>query len=176
MERCLAKNYFHNRLVLDSLEPGDLIAIKEKIFYSHWAVYAGFEQVIHLTGDGTEGIVSNAGHSFSIAGVSFDKCVVKIENFWKVAANGIAKKNNKKDKENMPFRGRDIVRRALSKIGPIKYNLLWGNCEHFASWCRYDKEMSAQVDKAFTVGTVVAGIAVVGGLLNEFFNFFKDDD
>ncbi|VDH98883.1 Hypothetical predicted protein [Mytilus galloprovincialis] len=99
MERCLVEN--HNRLVLDSLEPGDLIAIKDNILYSHWAVYAGDELVIHMAGNGQEGVVSNSGYSFSIAGKSFDKCVVKIESFWKVVANGIAKKNNKKDKKNM---------------------------------------------------------------------------
>lgn len=54
-----------------------------------------------MAGNGPEGIVSNSGHSFSIAGKSFDKCVVKIESFWKVVANGIAKKNNKKDKKKM---------------------------------------------------------------------------
>ncbi|XP_063414030.1 phospholipase A and acyltransferase 3-like [Mytilus trossulus] len=175
MERYLVEN--HNRLVLDSLEPGDLIAIKDHILYSHWAVYAGNEQVIHMTGNGPEGVVaSDSGHSFSIAGKSFAKCVVKIENFWKVVANGIAKKNNKKDEENMPFRGRDIVRRALDMIGPIEYNLLWQNCEHFASWCRYDKKMSAQVDKVKAVRTLVVGIVVVGGLLHEILKLFKDDD
>lgn len=39
----------------------------------------------------------------------------------------------------------EIVRRAHSKIGPLPYNVLWCNCEHFASWCRYCFEISEQV-------------------------------
>lgn len=54
-----------------------------------------------MAGSGPEGIVSNSGHSFSIAGISFAKCEVKMENYWEVVANGMVKKNNKKDKENM---------------------------------------------------------------------------
>lgn len=41
MAQCVVKNYCHNKLVLDSLEEGDLISIKEHILFSHWAVYAG---------------------------------------------------------------------------------------------------------------------------------------
>lgn len=43
MAQCVVKNYCHNSLVLDSLEEGDLISIKENILFSHnhWAVYAG---------------------------------------------------------------------------------------------------------------------------------------
>ena len=40
---------------------------------------------------------------------------------------------------------RDIVREALSRIGEIGYNVLWNNCEHFASYCRYGVKWSEQV-------------------------------
>ena len=40
-----------------------------------------------------------------------------------------------------------IVKRALSKMGQLGYNMLWSNCEHFASWCRYGMAWSEQVDK-----------------------------
>lgn len=39
----------------------------------------------------------------------------------------------------------DIVRRARSSIGEMKYNLWSKNCEHFAVWCRYGKLKSNQV-------------------------------
>lgn len=43
------------------------------------------------------------------------------------------------------YEGREVVKRALSMIGPVDYNILRRNCEHFASWCRYDKSISQQV-------------------------------
>ncbi|XP_071126695.1 phospholipase A and acyltransferase 2-like [Mytilus edulis] len=163
MAQCVVKNYCHNSLVLDSLEEGDLISIKENILFSHnhWAVYAGDDMVVHLSGKND---------------VSSEFAFVKLENFWKVVGNSKAKKNNKKDNKRTPFRGEDIVERALSRIGPNAYNVLWNNCEHFASWCRYDKKRSAQVDKALTVASIVGGIVVVGGLLHEIFKIFQDDD
>ena len=39
-----------------------------------------------------------------------------------------------------------IVKRALESIGRKGYNLIWKNCEHFATWCRYGKEISKQVN------------------------------
>ncbi|XP_025114288.1 LOW QUALITY PROTEIN: uncharacterized protein LOC112576210 [Pomacea canaliculata] len=40
----------HNENVLAALRPGDLVSFKRKI-YSHWGVYVGNEEVIHLRGN-----------------------------------------------------------------------------------------------------------------------------
>lgn len=39
----------------------------------------------------------------------------------------------------------EAARRAESKIGQHAYNLLWNNCEHFASWCATGIAVSQQV-------------------------------
>jgi hypothetical protein len=39
----------------------------------------------------------------------------------------------------------EIKRRAMSKLGPISYSVLWENCEHFAAWCRNGIFKSEQV-------------------------------
>lgn len=39
----------------------------------------------------------------------------------------------------------EIVQRAQSRLGPLTYGILWSNCEHFASWCRYGSKLSKQV-------------------------------
>ncbi|CAG2226069.1 PLA2G16 [Mytilus edulis] len=187
MAQCVVKNYCHNSLVLESLEEGDLISIKENILFSHnhWAVYADYGKFPHVTPiPKLENASKNQFHNKRRHGstfiwkndVSSEFAFVKLENFWKVVGNSKAKKNNKKDNKRTPFRGEDIVERALSRIGPNTYNVLWNNCEHFASWCRYDKKRSAQVDKALTVASIVGGIVVVGGLLHEIFKIFQDDD
>ncbi|MGC6482910.1 MAG: lecithin retinol acyltransferase family protein [Synechococcus sp.] len=37
------------------------------------------------------------------------------------------------------------LRRAMSRIGEQNYNLLFNNCEHFATWCKTGRHHSAQV-------------------------------
>lgn len=38
-----------------------------------------------------------------------------------------------------------VVDRALSRLGEQKYNLLFNNCEHFATWCKTGKNESQQI-------------------------------
>ncbi len=39
-----------------------------------------------------------------------------------------------------------VVQRAESRLGEQKYNLLFNNCEHFATWCKIGKNYSQQVE------------------------------
>ena len=38
------------------------------------------------------------------------------------------------------------LRRAMSRLGEQNYNLLFNNCEHFATWCKTGRHRSEQVD------------------------------
>lgn len=38
-----------------------------------------------------------------------------------------------------------VVHRAQSRLGENKYNLLFNNCEHFATWCKIGNSYSQQV-------------------------------
>ena len=38
------------------------------------------------------------------------------------------------------------LRRAMSRLGEQNYNLLFNNCEHFATWCKTRRHRSEQVD------------------------------
>ena len=38
------------------------------------------------------------------------------------------------------------LRRAMSRIGEQNYNLLFNNCEHFATWCKTGRHRSDQVN------------------------------
>ena len=38
------------------------------------------------------------------------------------------------------------LRRAMSRIGEQNYNLLFNNCEHFATWCKTGRHRSGQID------------------------------
>ena len=40
----------------------------------------------------------------------------------------------------------ETLRRAMGRLGEQNYNLLFNNCEHFATWCKTGRHRSGQVD------------------------------
>ena len=57
-----------------------------------------------------------------------------------------------------------VMKRALSRLGERDYNLIFNNCEHFATWCKTGQHQSQQVNQA--LGTAVAGGLLGGVLIN----------
>ena len=55
------------------------------------------------------------------------------------------------------------LRRAMSRIGEQRYNLLFNNCEHFANWCKTGRYSSAQMEKWIQTGSL--GALALGQLL-----------
>ena len=53
---------------------------------------------------------------------------------------------------------RSILERAYSQIGQ-PYNLLFANCEHFATWAFYGVPESPQL-RAYTIGAGLVGMAI----------------
>lgn len=64
------------------------------------------------------------------------------------------------------FGPEEILRRAYSRMGEREYNIVFKNCEHFATWCVCGLEHSGQVQRAAAamagVGAFVARRALVG--------------
>lgn len=161
----------YNRAVIKKAKEGDLLEFK-RILYSHWAVYMGNEEVVHLAGveNGGQSSSVNPSHSFTISGKIFSKAMVKKDSVWNVAQGSKVKINNDKDKKLKPRNAKEIVTEASSKIGEIGYNMLWKNCEHFTSYCRYGVNWSKQADNAM----LALGAVVVGGIVEEYFRKKKD--
>lgn len=44
------------------------------------------------------------------------------------------------------YDGKEIARRAGSRLGESNYRLLTNNCEHFCAWCLFGEGRSAQVE------------------------------
>ncbi|QEY32536.1 NC domain protein [Synechococcus sp. RSCCF101] len=55
------------------------------------------------------------------------------------------------------------LRRAMGRIGEQRYNLLFNNCEHFATWCKTGRHRSRQVEDWLNTG--VMGALAVGQLM-----------
>ncbi|XP_052078029.1 phospholipase A and acyltransferase 3-like [Mytilus californianus] len=87
----------HNQSLLDTLTVGDLIEF-DRIYYKHWAVYAGNNKVFHLTGNQGP-IVFNRTLAFSLCDVPYDGCSVKQDEFWDIVGDSKAWINNSKDRK-----------------------------------------------------------------------------
>jgi hypothetical protein len=58
----------------------------------------------------------------------------------------------------------DIVRRARSRLGECRYDLLTNNCEHFCNWCELGESRSQQVESlAKPVRLLVHAAATLAG-------------
>ena len=60
------------------------------------------------------------------------------------------------------------LRRAMSRIGEQRYNLLFNNCEHFASWCKTGRHQSGQVESFLhtsSLGALALGQLMPAALL-----------
>jgi Lecithin retinol acyltransferase/PspA/IM30 family len=49
--------------------------------------------------------------------------------------------------DGFSFLSDHVVERAESRLGEQKYNLLFNNCEHFATWCKTGISYSKQISK-----------------------------
>ena len=107
---------------------GDIIYIKEA-YYRHYGIYINEENVIHYDG--------------------------KKDDFWlrkmqirQTNMNRFLGSNNKYH----VCRGRgkydeiQTVKRAKSRIGEEKFDLVYNNCEHFSRWCKSGHHRSNQVN------------------------------
>lgn len=150
----------HNATVLSQLRKGDMVEFERRL-YSHWGVYIGNQDIVHLTGEG-DGISGQfaSKHVFTISGKRFNKARAVKDNFWAVAADSIATQNNYLDRTRTPYSPNKIAKRASSMLGEIGYNALWHNCEHFATYCRYGKKMSKQALVVLT-GLAVAVVLFI---------------
>lgn len=93
---------------LCTLKKGDHIKVMRSV-YSHHGIYIGKGKVIHYD--------------------DFIVCMSTLEDF----ANG---DDILFVDEPSPYKRSEIVKRAKSRLGESEYNLVWNNCENFATWCR----------------------------------------
>jgi len=116
---------------MQPLRIGDHIRAR-RFGYWHDAIYVGDDHVIHVW---CEGLDKSLGR-------------VRRDPVHLFAANS-------KHFEVVPytwcFEPFEVVRRAQSRSGQGKYDLLRSNCQHFARWCKTNESISDGVDRAVAI-------------------------
>ncbi|XP_032871119.1 phospholipase A and acyltransferase 3-like [Amblyraja radiata] len=148
------------RQPVNEAKPGDLIEIPGNI-YTHWALYIGHGDVVHLTSDGASG-----GVSFRFSS-STNVAVIKREPLTEATRGDPCYVNNRSDTMFDASPVDEIINKAKQSIGrKVYYNLLKQNCEHFVNALRYGKVISYQANDAnLVIGVGSIAIAAVMAIL-----------
>jgi len=131
---------------MTEVKKGDVISAS-RFLYRHYGIYTGNGRVIHY---------SSVGGDFGN-----DACV-RETSLKQFARGGTCRVVDFTANINRTktYSREDTVRRARSRIGDKRYNVIFNNCEHFVYWCKTGKNKSTQVAK--TIGTVAfLGAAVI---------------
>ncbi|XP_076361282.1 phospholipase A and acyltransferase 3-like [Tachypleus tridentatus] len=135
------------------VELGDIIEIDRTLF-SHWAIYAGDNNVIHVCGMNNEDLPTETG-------------VIKLEKLEDVAGFSRVRVNNKevpaKERNLVPLAPNQVVARAKAFVGKVvEYNLLTSNCEHYVTEWKYGKGWSDQASVALSVNKTLKKDCQIG--------------
>lgn len=136
------------------LRRGDLLEVPRTIF-THYGIYLGDHKVAHLIPDILPVLTNNKTLISSvitnkrlIIGCIYKSATVRVDTLEDFAY-GSKILVNRMDRvmKNKAFPNEDVAKRAEKLIGEIPYSLLWNNCEHFATYCRYGFAASRQTEK-----------------------------
>jgi hypothetical protein len=94
--------------------------------YRHHGIYVGGDRVVHYAGwiRGRRGLVEEISLDEFTEGREF---------------------NVNRSPPDL-ISGCDVVRRARSRLGERRYDLLENNCEHFCTWCQLEEPRSVQIE------------------------------
>jgi hypothetical protein len=113
--------------LLEYAKPADLIEIERDFNYSHWAVYAGEGIIIHLlSGEKGKAIVK-------------EELLEEVLNGSPCRVNNLKKEAERRGLEQNPV---DVIlKTARDCVGQeFAYDLVYSNCEHFATRCYFGIE------------------------------------
>ncbi|NWI42526.1 LRAT acyltransferase, partial [Picathartes gymnocephalus] len=133
---------------------GDLLEVPRTLFI-HFGIYLGENRVAHLmpdilpaiTADGRQ-IQQVVTNKRLILGVIARTASVRVDTVEDFAYGGSILVNHM-DRlfEDQVLGSEEAARRAEKLVGTTAYSLLWNNCEHFVTYCRYGAPVSFQTDK-----------------------------
>ncbi|KAG5845239.1 lecithin retinol acyltransferase-like [Anguilla rostrata] len=137
-----------------SFQRGDLLEVPRTLFI-HFGIYLGENKVAHLMPDIMPVITNDkcqiqkmVTNKRLLLGVLSKNATIRVDTVEDFAYGSKILLNNMDNILKMqPLPNEEIAKRAEKLIGVIPYSLLWNNCEHFATYCRYGSSVSLQTDK-----------------------------
>ncbi|XP_051925109.1 lecithin retinol acyltransferase-like [Hippocampus zosterae] len=134
---------------------GDLLEVPRTLF-THFGIYLGDGRVAHLIPDILPAVTSDVRHlrrkvtnTRLVLGVLSKRASVRVDSVEDFAYGASVRLNT----HAMESAGRgppddeEAARRAERLLGSVTYSLLWNNCEHFVTWCRYGDARSLQTEQ-----------------------------
>lgn len=141
---------------------GDVLQVPRSIFI-HYGIYLGGSKVVHMIPDilpvltnDRKLISSVITNKRLILGCIYRRATVRVdtlENFAYGAKVEVSRMYKKKNAQ--AFRNEDVARRAEKLVGETPYSLLWNNCEHFVTYCRYGSAKSRQTEEVQSPTTLL---------------------
>lgn len=136
------------------LQRGDLLEVPRTLFV-HFGIYLGENRVAHLMPDILPALTDDrrqiqrvVTNKRLILGVVTKTASIRVDTVEDFAYGGSILVNHM----DRLFKDRllgseEAARRAEKLVGATAYSLLWNNCEHFVTYCRYGAPVSLQTDK-----------------------------
>lgn len=137
------------------LKRGDLLEVPRTLFV-HFGIYLGDGKVAHLMPDilpvltrNERWICSVVSNKRLLMGVLCRRATVRVdclEDFvYGAPVVCVNAMDAKLDKQ--PLANEVVATRAEKLVGDIPYSLMWNNCEHFVTFCRYGTGVCQQTEK-----------------------------
>ncbi|XP_041634637.1 lecithin retinol acyltransferase-like [Cheilinus undulatus] len=133
---------------------GDLLEVPRTLF-THFGIYLGEDRVAHLipdilpalTADGRQ-IQRMVTNTRLLLGVVFKRASIRTDSVEDFAYGaGILLNHMDRAVLRGPLQGEEVAQRAEKLLGSVAYSLLWNNCEHFVTYCRYGTAQSLQTEQ-----------------------------
>lgn len=147
------------------LEEGDVVTF-DRGSIRHQALYIGERQVIHLWAPMDGGIFKVRIDPIALVHEAHDdpqrRCSMRRSTSEFDAVM-------KQVGASTPFTHDEVVRRARSRLGNSRYQLVTHNCEHFVTWARYGVGYSSQARTHVRLGATAflvlsVAMSAVGGV------------
>ncbi|XP_077426074.1 lecithin retinol acyltransferase-like [Vanacampus margaritifer] len=141
-----------------SLHRGDLLEVPRTLF-THFGVYLGDDRVAHLIPDILPALTDDRRRLASavtngrlIAGCLCRRAAVRVDSLEDFAYGSRILVNRANAGAGSAKRAKalpaeEVARRAEALLGSFPYSLLWNNCEHFVTYCRYGRAASRQTER-----------------------------
>ncbi|XP_040188020.1 lecithin retinol acyltransferase-like isoform X2 [Rana temporaria] len=139
---------------------GDLLEVPRTLFV-HFGIYLGNNKVAHLMPDILTTLTDDkclidkvVTNKRLILGVLAKVASIRVDTVQDFAYGGTIIVNHMDSSfKTKPLCNEEVAQRAEKLLGATPYSLLWDNCEHFVTYCRYGFPVSFQTDKNLQIKT-----------------------